>query len=240
MAVGAQVLVFTPGDGEGQGSLVCCSLRGCKGWTRLSDWTNEVQVLWKGCMWENGFTEKAKFALSHTQSTLSQNVWVPYWTLVGCQVLVGTLEPGSLHGGGIMQARDRASRRCSSQESAFLASLHEHRMWREHRWEPPAALFPGCTCGSETPWAAPCQCQSLLKGTRARLFLLNKYSDKYSLLQSSAAWPVLSPSCTASSLVSSHTVFLPCPLQSQTSDLHHGTWLAPPAPAPSPWIDTQS
>ena len=28
-----------PGDGEGQRSLACCSPRGCKSWTRLSDWT---------------------------------------------------------------------------------------------------------------------------------------------------------------------------------------------------------
>ena len=27
------------GDGEGQGSLACCSPWGCKGWTQLSDWT---------------------------------------------------------------------------------------------------------------------------------------------------------------------------------------------------------
>ena len=29
----------TPGDCEGQGSLVCCHPWSCKSWTRLSDWT---------------------------------------------------------------------------------------------------------------------------------------------------------------------------------------------------------
>ena len=29
----------TPGDSEGQGSLVCCSPWGVKSWTQLTDWT---------------------------------------------------------------------------------------------------------------------------------------------------------------------------------------------------------
>ena len=34
----------TPGDGERQGSLVCCSPRAAKCWTRLSDWATTVYV----------------------------------------------------------------------------------------------------------------------------------------------------------------------------------------------------
>ena len=33
-----------PGDGEGQGSLVCCSPLGCKSWTQLSDWTTNLLI----------------------------------------------------------------------------------------------------------------------------------------------------------------------------------------------------
>ena len=36
----------TPGDGEGQGSLACCSPWGPKSWKRLSDWVSEQ---WQDC-----------------------------------------------------------------------------------------------------------------------------------------------------------------------------------------------
>ena len=79
-------------------------------------------------MWVNGFTEKARFALSHVSKRSLTECLSPALNLGGGQVLVGMLEPGSLRGGGIMQARHRASRGCSSQESAFRASLQEHRV----------------------------------------------------------------------------------------------------------------
>ena len=40
-----------PGDGEGQGSLACCSPRVAKSWTQLSNWTD--WVIWlKSTYWE--------------------------------------------------------------------------------------------------------------------------------------------------------------------------------------------
>ena len=36
----------TPGDGEGQGSLVCCSPRVTKSWTGFSNWTTTTGLGW--------------------------------------------------------------------------------------------------------------------------------------------------------------------------------------------------
>ena len=35
---------WTLGIGDGQGGLACCDSWGRKGWTRLSDWTNELRI----------------------------------------------------------------------------------------------------------------------------------------------------------------------------------------------------
>ena len=152
MAVGAQVLASVQEMVKDREAWCAAGYGVAKSWTRLSDWTKYKFYGRDACGW---MASQRRLGLhwATCPSALSQNARVPHWTLGGGQVLVGMPEPGSLLGGGIMQARHRASRGCSSQESAFRASLQEHRVWGAHRWEPPAA--PGCTCGSETPRAAP-------------------------------------------------------------------------------------
>ena len=41
-------IVQVPGDAEGQGSLACCSPRGCKEWDR-TEWLNNNRTLSQAC-----------------------------------------------------------------------------------------------------------------------------------------------------------------------------------------------
>ena len=101
-----------PGDGDGQGSLACCSPWGCKTWTRLSNWTELISFT---TLWFNSFIDFTPFKVKvlviqscPTPRTVAHQLLCP-WNSPGKNIGVGCpallqgifltqgLNPGLLH-----------------------------------------------------------------------------------------------------------------------------------------------
>ena len=118
----------TPGDGEGQGSLVCCSLWGCKG-SDTTEWVhNNNKDLLMRC-------NSVFYALS---SSITKQEYILYQQAIELRIRIEFISAGPWKGWGTLKVSIpllmfRAHWPCLSLVATPVIQKHKHQTWEKNQ-----------------------------------------------------------------------------------------------------------